>query len=306
MHLKPGSDKRISWFFYRINRKLSVLRKRGTLFQKSPLRKHSGDSISTSTFWIILLNSTFIFLLSYLLVFLLTESATAIAAQTFNIKSVMRYYDVDFLIRSRDWTTDAVKVVFSSGPLIMFMLTFVTIFIFSIISHENWTIRLFIIWFSLHALTQSFGDLIFGTLLNQEFGWVLSYLYFDDTTKMLMVILSLLGMLASGILLSRYILLTGNIYFNNIRKGKRFPFLMSQFFLPYLIGIGIIISIKQPLMNTFEIILELSMLLILVPAILRARFSNDLFFDEEPKVIHINWGWISSSILAIILFRTCF
>jgi hypothetical protein len=80
---------------------------------------------------IILLNSTFIFLLAYLFVFLLKEMAVVVAAGTFDIKSVMMYYDVEYLIRGRDWTVDAIKVVFSVGPFIAIMLTLITITIFA-------------------------------------------------------------------------------------------------------------------------------------------------------------------------------
>jgi hypothetical protein len=33
-------------------------------------------------------------------------------------------------------------------------------------------------WVFLHAFTQSFGEMIFGALLNQGFGWVLAFLLF--------------------------------------------------------------------------------------------------------------------------------
>jgi hypothetical protein len=255
---------------------------------------------------IILLNSTFIFLLAYLFVFLLKEMAFVIAAGSFDIKAVMMYYDVEYLIRSRDWTEDAVKVVFSTGPVFAFMLTLISLTIFALASHETWSARLFIMWVFLHTFTQSFGEMIFGAILNQGFGWVLAYLYFSDTGKMLFVVGILLGMLSGGLFLSRFMLLTGNIYFNNIGKVNRGPFLMSQIFLPFLIGTGMIILIKQPLKNSFELIVEGSMLLVLLPAILRARFSNDLFFDEEPRKIRIKWVWIFLTIVAFLLFRIWF
>jgi hypothetical protein len=255
---------------------------------------------------VILLNSTFIFLLAYLFVFVIKEMAVVIAAGSFDIKAVMMYYDVEFLIRSRDWTEEAVKVVFSTGPLIALMLTLVSLTIFVLASQETWTIRLFVMWVILHAFTQSFGEMIIGALLNQGFGWVLAYLYFNDTEKMLLVVGILLGMFAGGLFLSRFLLLTGNMYFNNIGKGNRRPFLISQVYLPFLIGTGMIILLKQPLKNGFELLIEASMLLVLLPAFLRTRNTNELFFDEEPRKISIKWVWIFITILAVILFRVWF
>jgi hypothetical protein len=81
---------------------------------------------------------------------------------------------------------------------------------------------------------------------------------------------------------------------------------MSQIFLPFLIGTAMIILVKQPLKNGFELIVEGSMLVVILPAILRARLTNDLFFDEEPRKIRIKWVWILITILAFILFRIWF
>jgi hypothetical protein len=257
-------------------------------------------------YMIIVLNSTFIFLLAYLFVFVLREIAMSLAAGSFDIRSVMMYYDVEYLIRSRDWVVEAVKVVFSTGPLLMFMLTVIGVTIFALSSNETWTVRLFIMWVILHSFTQSFGEIIFGSLLNQGFGWVLAYLYFSDTEKMLLVVGIMVGMIAVGLFLSRYILLTGNIYFNSISKTNRTPFLMSQILLPFLIGTGIILGIKQPIMNGFEAIVGVSMILVILPAILGARFKTDLFFDEEPRKIRIKWLWILVTLAVLILFRIFF
>ena len=295
----------------KIYRKLRYLFHTGKLFQirLKPLFEFLNKNYSflgTGKYLIILLNSTFIFLLAYLFVFLIKEISIVIAARSFNINAVMMYYDVDFLIRSRDWTTDAVQVVFSTGPIIAFMLTVITIITFSILSNEIWTLRLLIMWIFLHALTQSLGEIIFGALLNQGVGWVLAYLFINDTTKMLIVIGTVIAMATYGLFLSRYMLLTGNIYFNFIKRINRNPFFMSQILLPYLIGTGIIILVKQPIVNSYELIVESSMLIIILPALLHARFSDDLFFDEEPRKISIKWVWILISILLVVLFRVYF
>jgi hypothetical protein len=296
---------------HNVYRKLRYLYHTGTLFKINfraipEFMNRNYSFLGKGKYLIILLNSTFIFLLAYLFVFLLKEMAVSLSAGSFNIKAVMMYYDVEYLIRSRDWTVEAVKVVFSTGPLIAFMLTLISLTIFALASHESWSFRLFIIWIFLHAFTQSFGEIIFGALLNQGFGWVLAYLYFNDTEKMLLVVGILLGMLSVGLFLSRFLLLTGNIYFNNITKSNRGPFLMSQIFLPFLIGTGMIILVKQPLMNGFELVVNGSMILVILPAILRARFTNNLFFDEEPRRIRIKWVWIFVTIGCFLLFRIYF
>jgi hypothetical protein len=162
------------------------------------------------------------------------------------------------------------------------------------------------LWVFFHAFTQAFGDIIFGTILNQGFGWVLAYLYFEDTGKRLLVVGMFSGMMIFGLFLSRFLLLTGNIYLNSISKVNRNKFLLAQFLLPFIIGTGIIILLKQPMMNAFEVVVEVSMLLILIPALLRASMSNDLFFEEVPRRIILRWDWILLTITVIVLFRIYF
>lgn len=302
---KPGKKMRV------VYRRLRYLYNTGGLFKFNfrstlVLINRNFSFLGNRKYLVILLNSTFLFLLAYLFVFLLRELAIVIAAGSFDIKVVMMYYDVEFLIRSRDWTSEAVKVVFSTGPMISFLLTLIALAIFSLVSYETWFIRLFFIWVLLHAVTQSFGELVLGALFNQGFGWVLAYLYFDDTEKMVIVVAILLAMVAAGMILSRYLLLTGNIYFNTLSKSNRISFFRAQFLFPFLIGTGILILLKQPLKNSFELFVECLMLLVLLPANLWASFSLDLFFDEEPRKARIRWVWIAAALLAIVIFRIFF
>ncbi|MCX6248284.1 MAG: hypothetical protein NTW10_11165, partial [Bacteroidetes bacterium] len=105
-----------------VYRRLRYLYNTGGLFKFNfrstlVLINRNFSFLGNRKYLVILLNSTFLFLLAYLFVFLLRELAIVIAAGSFDIKVVMMYYDVEFLIRSRDWTSEAVKVVFSTGPM---------------------------------------------------------------------------------------------------------------------------------------------------------------------------------------------
>ncbi len=147
----PSQDVSSSKKNPKIYRKIRYLYHTGNLFtiRFRPFLEFMNRNYSflgKGKYLIVLLNSTFIFLLAYLFIFLIRESAIVIAARSFNINAVMRYYDVDFLIRSRDWTVDAVQVVFSTGPLITFMVSLIAIITFSLISNAVWTFRLFIMW----------------------------------------------------------------------------------------------------------------------------------------------------------------
>ena len=173
-------------------RKLRHLYRTGELFRINPrpflnsLYRYFSFLWSASYLKIII-NSTFIFLLAYLVVFFLKQLAIAVAAHSLHVTTVMMYYDVEFLIRSRDWTADMVQVIFSTGPVITGFIAVLSLTIYGLTLHERWMVRLFFLWMFLHALSQSLGDMIFGVILNQGFGWVLAYLYYTDTENLLFV-----------------------------------------------------------------------------------------------------------------------
>jgi len=301
---RPSSPNGISWYLYKVRRKIYIVRSRNR--GDSEIMDLTHARPGRHEYITIFFNSTCIFLFSYLFVYLLKEIVVVIAANGFNINTVIMYNNIDFLIRSEDWTNEAVKVVYSVEPLFTLILGCLALILFSTIGKERCTFRLIMMWIFLQAFTQSLGTMIFGILLNQEFGWVLSYLYFDDTVKLLIVIGLILGMLVTGLFLSRFLLTTGNMYFNFLNRDNKIPFLISQILLPFIIGIGIIALIKQPFLNFFEVFSEGSMLLIICPAIIYARYSQELFFDEEPREIKFNWQLIVATLLVLIMFRVYF
>lgn len=292
-------------------RKIRYLYRTGELFRVNLRPALSSLYRNFSFLWKasylkIILNSTFIFLLAYLVVFFLKQLAITVAAHSLHITTVMMYYDVEFLIRSRDWTADMVQVIYSTGPVITGFIAVISLTLYGLTLHERWMVRLFFLWMFLHALSQSLGDMIFGVILNQGFGWVLAYLYYTDTENLLFVSGFLVAMLLAGIFLTRFLLLSGNIYFNYLNKENRRPFMLSQILLPFIISSVAIVLMKVPIRNNFDFVVEISMVLLILPGMIRARYMIDFFFDEEPRKIRLQWLWILASVAAILLFRIYF
>jgi hypothetical protein len=262
--------------------------------------------LGSREYLIILINSTAFFLLAYLFVYLIKQVSVMIAAITFNIDTVLYYYDIDFLIRSSEWVPDAVKVVYTTGPFISLILAILAIIIYINVSEETWTFRLFILWVFCHSFTHFFGEFLMGNLLGKGFGYVIMYLFFQDTPKMVLTLLDFVIILLTGLGLARLFLFSGNIYLKKLDKSNRMPFVISQILLPFLIGTGIILLIKLPKISSLEIGVDFSMIILLMPVIFRARISQDLFFEEERKRIKPFWILLISAVILSVLFRIIF
>ncbi len=262
--------------------------------------------LGKTKYFIIFINSTVIYLLAYLFIYLAKGFATALAANSYLIQTILYYYDVDFLIRSGDWTPDMIQVVFSAGPFIAFFICLISVVIFANTTYENWPVRLFVLWVMCHSYVQFFGELMLGALLSKGFGWVIAYLFYFDTSKMVISLFGFICLISAGLGLTRYVLYSGNIYFNKLDKNNRMPFIISQIFLPFIIGTAIIIWIKQPKITQLEVVVAISMILLMLPATIRARFFGNMYFDEEPKKIKVMWPWLLAALLLIPAFRFIF
>jgi hypothetical protein len=254
----------------------------------------------------IIFNSTMIFLFAYLVVFLVYNFSQAVAALNFNVPTMIGSSNILFLIRSRDWTFESVKMIYSSGTFICFLAGILMMIVYSALIEEKWMARLFIFWIFWHTMTHSLVDVFFGVILTRGFGYVILYFFFNDTMKVILAIVFLVFIFLLGLFTTRYFLFTGNIYYNYILQKNRSIFLLNQFMIPFFVGNVVILFLQMPRVDPYEIILNTSMILFLLPPLIRARSTQDIYFDEDPRKISISWRWAGISLAAIVAFRVIF
>jgi hypothetical protein len=288
-------------------RKIRFLAKNGSLFSLSKPGTYRNVEVPKGTFRIIALNSSMLFLAGYLIVYLLNLFVIGFTAVLFNIPVIVHYYDVDFLIRGVDWTPDSVSGVFSSGPIAMLVLSLFLIILYKNVETETGIMRLLLLWMIFHALTRFFGEILVGAIMSKGFGFVILYMFVMDTGKVILTISGFVAMFATGLLITRMSLYTANIYFNDLLKAFRFKFIVSQFILPFLVGNLVIFLIKLPKSSYFDTSLNISMVLFLIPLMMRSIGLEDFYFDEEPRSkIKLNVILPVTVIIALILFRVIF
>ena len=274
----------------------------GAIAENKERRKH---------FLIIAGNSVVLFLLSYLLIYAIAQIVTMFVALNFDYKVILFYHKIYYAIDATDWTADSVKILFSIPPFTGLVLGIVSIIIYSTFQNEGGLLKLFFLWMFIHGMNMFFGSLLMGTLLNKGFGWVIAYLYYMDTGKMIFSILSIFALIAIGGVVSKSFLISGNSYFNFLNRENRKFLLFSQVLLPVFIGTIILILLKIP--NNFyyttedEALFETlklsSVVFVLIPIVMSFRTYHEIYFDEEPKKIRLAWKFFLFTILLVIAFR---
>lgn len=252
----------------------------------------------------IFFNSLFMFMLSYLVIYILGEIITVWVATTFEYKVILFPYKIYYDIDSDLWTADSVKILYSILPFTGLILGVVGIILFSTLRNENGYFKLFFLWTFVHGMVMFFGSTLMGTLLNQGFGWVIAYLYYKDTGKMIFSIISIFALFIAGTSITRSFLISGNAYFNYVKHENRKFLFLSQVLLPALIGTGIMILLKIPTNDYYttneEYVFEVSkistIILILLPIGLTFKSMGDIYFDEDPRTVKFAWPFLLTTL----------
>lgn len=263
------------------------------------------------SFFVISINSLVLFLFSYLVIFIIGQFITIWVASTFDYKTILYYYKIYYDIESHAWNSDSVKILFSILPLSGILLGTVFLILYSLFRNEPGNLKLFFLWGFVHGMVMFFGALLMGTLLNKDFGWVIAYLYYRDTGKMIFSIISIFALIAIGGLIAKSFLISGNAYYNFIDKRNRQFFLSSQIILPAILGSVVLAFLKIPDRFYFGTVDEMyyeflklfTLMLLIVPLFISFKTYNEIYFDEEPRRISLNWKFLIIAIALILIFR---
>ncbi|MBI9038585.1 MAG: hypothetical protein JEY97_10670 [Bacteroidales bacterium] len=262
-----------------------------------------GSKLNNKDLWTIALNSTSFFLLSYLIIYILTQLAACIAASNFEIPSILYFNSVYYNIIAADWTPDSVKIVFSSGPLLALFIGLILLIIYSKIFQNNNLAKILVLWGIFHAFNIFFGSLLVGTLLGKSLGHVLSWMYFKDTAKMTISIIALFGTFGFGLITAKPFIFSSNLYLNNYTEHNRRKFILGQLVIPLIIGSLFIYLLKLPNISYYEIGTIITMIIMMLPIHLKYKSFQDYYFDEDEKKIKIAKVWVIVTIIVILLSR---
>jgi hypothetical protein len=279
--------------FHSINLK-SVERKLKAFRDSGPSRRK---------FFLISFNSTILFLLSYLSLFLVSQAITVLAAQFFDYPATVYYYEIYFNIGQESWFHDSVKTIYSSGPLLIFVIGISMLIIYSNLKENPGVFKLFFLWGFLHSVNMLFGALLIGTLFDTGVGYVISWMYVMDTGKLLYSIISIFLLVIAGLIATRPLLISGNTYYNEINEGNRTTFIIAQVIMPYLAGNAFLLIIRQPRFVFYDTFIALTIIISIIPILVTYRTYHELYFEEEEKMPQIAWKPIVVLVILVLIFR---
>ncbi len=262
-------------------------------FKKLPLIKRLFITIHSLAF----------FLMAYTFLYFLHQMTTAVAATTFNFPVEIRHNQVYFMTSSSNWNFDSVKIIFSSGPLSILLAGFLFFIIYQKAKIYNGYLKLFFFWFSILAFSTVVGEIMVGTFIFDGLGYVLTWMYWSDTMRIISLLSCIVALFIIGIFAKKDAALAANIYVNKLREEDNLPFQFFHFVFPLIIGLALVNLLKFPGISNYELLVNTSLLIVVIPGLIERSKRKDWFFDEEKRTNSIKWNYILIGLLVPIFLR---
>ncbi len=264
---------------------------------------YKSQKQARKNFYSIAANSTSLFLLSYLFVYLFSLLVTSISATFFEYSSIIYYYDIYFNIRGDQWHHDAVKVIYSSGPIACLFVGTILLIIFSYIREDKGLYKMFFFWGFLHSYTMFFGGVLVGTMFGSGFGHAINWSYILDTGKMVYSIIAIAIFILIGVLSSKSFLISANSYYNNLTGNARGMFVAAQIVIPFLLGNILMFLFRMPRLKMYFIFVGITMILVILPTWISTRFYPNMYFHEDPVRVRPSWKLIALAAIVYAILR---
>ncbi len=242
------------------------------------------------------LNSLATFLLAFVILYLVCNLASVVAAKYFNIPAILYSYRIFWPLYTYSslYSRQALIIIFAAGPLVSILLAILLFQILKRIVHFRLNLKILLMWMIFHAMNLFFGAYIIGVITRTGFIYTTEWLFFSnifDVEEILFMIISIITLIIIGYYFTRYFILSSNS--NTIILPKiRFFYIVTRVLLPWLTGVLSLYFLNYP-NNPPELILLLSVsFLMIIPA-----FANLNSIQNKRIVLRIREdkeyiGWI--------------
>ncbi len=262
--------------------------------------------LTKKNFWIIATNSTSAYVLSFLLVFYLNHFSNMFMSSMFNINVSFDWDYVYYHIEPYEWTFDAVKTIFSVGPVMVFLVGLISLIAFFSLLEEKAIIKIFFIWFTFHSFNFFFGNLLIGNIFKQGIGHVFNWMFLTDTEKLIVAMIGFFGLLGTAFVMTGPVITSANTYFGKI-DDKKFPFFFTaQIIVPFILGTILSVGYFIPRILFQERYSWIILMIILFIIFMRLKDHEPVYFDEDDRSARLSVVLVVITLVVYIGFRIMF
>ncbi|MEA3478515.1 MAG: hypothetical protein U9R60_10085 [Bacteroidota bacterium] len=248
------------------------------------------------------INSTAIFIITYVLFYFAYQLTVFIAAHYWGMDTILQHYDLLFNDQTTPATRIGIVVIAFSAPILSLIMGFVMIRWVFRTPGVTGLQRLFVLWLALHGLNHFFGALISGVITIEGFGYVANWLNMEPALKLILSVIALLLLTWIGSRsTSRFLETSSSTTLINPQNRKNFLF--SQAIIPWIAGSIIIILVNIPdnFNYWYEIITFITMGFVIIPIGLNLSATTHLKIHKARVRIH--YSYIVLLLILILAYR---
>ncbi|MEI8202280.1 MAG: hypothetical protein WCH34_04660 [Bacteroidota bacterium] len=251
------------------------------------------------------LNSTFLYIISYLITYVLYQLSTIIVGSHFGLFCKLYYHSIIWPpSSSKLWNFDSVIMTFVSGPIFSLFIAVLFLILFLLIHEKSRIIKIFFLWGYLHAFNFFLSSFLAGAISEKGIGYALDWMYFSTVEKIIASILGTFILAFIGLASTNNFFKTApsNFY---LEKENRLLYIIFVVVIPWFIGSLFILLLKIPNNTPYETLLFIPLVFAFIPIF---PSSNSKYFyrvriQTENKKIFINWRLFTFFIIVMLLFR---
>jgi hypothetical protein len=252
----------------------------------------------------IAVNSTVIFILSYILVYLFYWLTCMLAASFYGLDSILYYYDLKFNDHSPLWNRLNILVITGLPPFLSLLLG---LFLFQVVFKVKRFAglqKLFILWTGFHLINHFFGALPSGIVTDEGFGYVVAWLYMNTAFKFMFSLFSLFILGLIGYHSAKYILETSDSL-HRIKGDNRLSFMLYQTAIPWFVGTVTLLLVRIPenFNYPYETLMLFTTMFLVFPPFFNEKVKPELNLLKAKKKRNINLGYLAMMILLLAFLR---
>ena len=303
------------------------------------IHEESGKNEKWRKLVITAINSTSLYLLAFLIVYLIYNILTINWAAEFGIHSRLLYWKIQWLdVKGyKAWNLHSIQQIFSIGPLSCLLLSLLFLGVYVITQNQEGLYSRFYLWIIMHSFNMFFGSIIIGiiTTINYTYenqivkviadkvfftmddtysskgmGYMFDYMFLSSVSKFILFIITFTATVIVGYFSARYFLQSSHSASLVKNDKNRKIFMIFQTIIPWAIGTIFILIIKYPHNTRYEIYFYLSMLLLIVPSFIHVYKKPPSFkkinIIKQTGEMSISKIYLITTLIFYIIFRVAF
>lgn len=253
-------------------------------------------------------NSTGLFLISYLIIYLIYQLPTILVASVYKIDSVLYFYELYFPVgnASNLWTKTNIIAITLIGPVASGFTALLLFRWVQLRNIKNHIFRLLLLWVAFQGAAHFLGAFVAGIITDLGFGYVANWLFLNVFFKILislvfLSVLSLAGYYSATTALA-------NLPHGRMKSLHLNVSLISTYLLPWLLGTTLLVLLRFPdktpqheNIMVYDAIIMVSMVFAIVPMVFRKKSRSSASVVKRKRVSLMNGILMFAAGVAIVL-----